>query len=52
MNEFRTELTDLLNKHNMDVVTGTPDFILAELLLDTLMFFGNAVKNREEWFGR
>jgi hypothetical protein len=34
--DFETELAAILNKHSMDVVTNTPDFILARHLIRDL----------------
>ena len=36
MNTLRQDLTTLLNCHNTDATSNTPDFILAEYLIDCL----------------
>lgn len=51
-NEFKVELTRLLNYHNQDTKSQTPDFILADFLTDCLAAWTNAVNRREEWYGR
>jgi len=46
------ELQVLLNRHCMENGSNTPDFILAQYLLDCLGVFNKAVLRREEWYGR
>lgn len=50
--EFRRGLEDLLNKHNMEKGSSTPDFLLAEFIENMLMAFDISVNNREKWYGR
>ena len=50
--EFAKELSTLLNKHCVDCVCGTPDFILADFVVECLEATGKMMKRREEWFGR
>ena len=45
------ELTSLLNRYSAENVSGTPDFILAEFLLDSIKIFNAAVVNRANWRG-
>jgi hypothetical protein len=45
--EFKREVRALINKHNFDTYSSTPDFVLAEYLTDCLLAFGNSVKNRD-----
>ena len=41
---FRNDLRDLINLHNMERGSNTPDFILAEYLINCLEAFDNAIK--------
>jgi hypothetical protein len=47
--EFQRELTSLLNKHNMDGETNTPDFILAGMLTEQLCAYRTAKDATERW---
>lgn len=49
--ELREDLAHVLNIHSIDTVTNTPDFILAEYLVNALGSFGSAVNNRDVWHG-
>lgn len=48
---FKQELTALINRYNMDNRSNTPDFILAEYLLECLKSFNSASIKREHWYG-
>ena len=48
---FRQELTDLLNRHSMENNSNTPDFLLAEYIVDCLRAFDMAVSQRSKWMG-
>jgi hypothetical protein len=52
MPTFFDELKDLLNRCSMENESNTPDFILAEYLLDCLRAFEKASKDREQWYGQ
>ncbi len=54
MNEidFQRELTQLINKYSIENYSNTPDFILAEYLINCLEAYNNAVNKREKWYGR
>lgn len=45
------ELAALLNRYCAENVSGTPDFILAEFLLDSIKAFNAAVVKRADWRG-
>lgn len=47
---FRKELTDLLNKYNLDEESNTPDYILADLLLSVYDSYTLHVTRRDETF--
>ena len=49
---FSGELLDLINKYSKENGSDTPDFILAEYLLDCLCTFDRIVYKREKWYGR
>lgn len=46
------ELASLLNKHSAENGSNTPDFILAEYMMNALRAFERATKDREAWYGR
>jgi len=48
---FKRELESLLNKYSKENPTNTPDFILAEYLINCLHTFDEAFKLREAWYG-
>ncbi len=50
--ELRTELVVLLNRHSRENESNSPDFVLAQFLLDSLEAFDCAVRVREAWYGR
>lgn len=52
MSNFQKELTALINKHCLENESDSPDFILAEYILDSLDAYNDAVKKRENWYGR
>ena len=43
------ELTELLSRYSAESVSGTPDFILVELLLSNLKSYNEAVSKRAVW---
>jgi len=47
---FRDELEALINRHNMESGSDTPDFILAKFLADCLAAFDAAVTRRAQWY--
>jgi len=52
MSEFEKQLRDLINSHNEEAKSDTPDFILAEYLGNCLNAFNQAVMQRERWYGK
>jgi len=50
--DFRKELETLINKHNRDNTSDTPDFILAEYIWGCLCQFDSAIIEREKFYGR
>ena len=49
--ELERELTHLLNRHSLENASNTPDFILAQFLIDVLHAWNQAVRRREAWYG-
>lgn len=46
---FKKELEQLLNKHGFDATTGTPDFILADYLANTLYALAKMRNRLAKW---
>jgi hypothetical protein len=49
---FRDEITVSINRCRAENGSDTPDFILAQYLVDCLRAFDGAVMARERWYGR
>ena len=49
---FIEELTVLINKHNAEAASDTPDFILAHHMAGSLEQLASTVRWRESWYGR
>jgi len=47
---FRQDLQQLLNLHNRENASNTPDFLLANYLRDCLNAFDQAVIARDRWY--
>jgi len=47
---FRQELERLINKHNRENASNTPDFILADYIVGCLKAFDAAVRDRDRWY--
>ena len=50
--EIKKDLSGILNKHSLENETNTPDFILAEYLLNCLLAFNSSFKQRTEWYSK
>lgn len=50
--DVETEIRTILNRASRENETNTPDFILAEYMMEALGAFERAVKAREKWYGR
>ncbi len=46
---LQDEREELINEHNAELPSGTPDYILAKYLMDCLNAFHNAVELRTDW---
>lgn len=51
ISEFERELASLLNRNSKENESNTPDFILANYLLDCLGAFNRVTVNRDKWWG-
>ena len=49
---FSGALQDLLNMHNEENTSDTPDYVLREYIIDSLAAFNKAVQWREQYYGR
>jgi len=48
---FEVELTSLINKYSMEDESNTPDFLLAEYLVNCLDAFNKVTISRCGWYG-
>lgn len=51
-NDLRKELTALLNRFSRENFSNTPDFLLANFLMECLQAFERASMQREKWYGK
>lgn len=50
--DFIKELTELINKHGLEKeMRDTPDYILAQVCVDAMAVFSEAIARRDEWHG-
>lgn len=48
--DFKQELTELINKYSLEKeMRDTPDFILAQVCIDAMAVFSDAIARRDEW---
>lgn len=50
--EFKADLAAVLNKHSIENMSNTPDWILADCVAQFLHAFAYGVNSRESWYGR
>lgn len=50
--EITTALSKLLNEHGIDSQTDTPDYILANYLVECLEAYVKAIDARRAWWGK
>lgn len=50
-NKLVREIAEVLNRNSAENGSNTPDFILAEHLVDCLDAFHAASRKREKWYG-
>ncbi len=48
--KFKKELESLINKNSMENGSNTPDFILAEYLMDCLKAYDKLENARAKWY--
>ncbi len=51
MKAFKKEIESVINRYSKENGSNTPDFILAEYLLNCLKNFDTATNLRENWYG-
>lgn len=51
MSDLKKEIEGVLNKHSAESGSDTPDFILAQYLMNCLEAFDKAVIHRDQWYG-
>lgn len=49
--ELKNELETLLNKYSVENGSDTPDFLLAQYILDCILSYQSIVTKRDKWFG-
>lgn len=49
---LREDIASAINRVSAENGSDTPDFVLAEYLVDCLSAFDKAVSRRERWYGR
>lgn len=52
MDTFERELVGLINRYSQENESDTPDYILANYLLDCLAAYNRALQIRERWYSR
>jgi len=50
--KIKKEIESIININSLENGSDTPDFILAELVVDCISVFEKAINRREEWYGR
>lgn len=51
MPTFEEALRELINQTSQENISNTPDFILAQYMLDCLEAFNKATQERTKWYG-
>ncbi len=52
MSDFQKDLKALINRHSIENISNTPDWVLAQYLQSCLLAFETATQQREAWYGR
>lgn len=52
MTDFQRDLEHLINRHSLENDSNTPDFVLAHYMMNCLFAFNDAVRQRENYYGR
>lgn len=45
------QIRDVINRNSRENASNTPDFVLGWFIIDALMAFERAIKNRDNWYG-
>lgn len=48
MEIMKKELEEWINRNSLDAMANTPDYILAELIMDILVAYTNAKRSEQE----
>lgn len=51
LDNFQKELKELINKHSIENFCDMPDFILAEMIVNTIKGVGDTLKKNLDWHG-
>lgn len=49
--QFKKELEVLINKYSIENICDTPDFLLAEIIIDIIVTTGPKIKKLLDWHG-
>ena len=49
---LKEEIREILNRNSRENMSDTPDFILAQYLIDCLVAFESAMQTRDSWYGK
>ena len=49
---FRNDLIDLMNRHSQENKSNTPDYQLADYLIECLRAMNEAINKRASWYNR
>ena len=49
---FRSDLQDVINRHCMENESNTPDYMLADYLIECLRALDATINKRASWYGR
>jgi hypothetical protein len=52
ISDLRKDIEHAINRYSAENGSNTPDFILAQYLVDALCAYDKAVTAREKWYGR
>lgn len=52
MKEIEKEITEIFNRHGLDTITDTPDYILADYVMTSLYAYLKTKSATEKWFGK
>lgn len=50
--DFKTELTNLINRYSIENQSDTPDYMIAEYLIGCLENYNKTLNKREKWYNR